>query len=169
MHAEREHYPVVCRLDQSERVLLWFSDDSDGLVVNDRGRVISFDDLSDAVGYAQDHGLALVNEPPHVYDIDQLHTWISETNRPVDCRALLDCWNLFVDFAASVEQGGEFRRQDQAASSIYEKLFFGNNLPAVTPPNCTYEPVWSDAELAQIAALMSAGILLFRVATVDAA
>jgi len=169
MTSERAHYMVVCRLDRTECVLLWYSDDVDGLVTAPaHDGVLRFGRLSDAEQYARDHSLALAKEPSAFFDLDQLEAWLSSPNVSIDCRSFLDYWNFFVDVAASVEQGAEFRALDRAACArTYDKLFYGNNLPAITPEGCSYEPIWSAEEVTEIAALMSAGLRLFRAATVD--
>jgi hypothetical protein len=48
--------------------------------------------------------------------------------------------------------------------SGYDKLFWGNNLPVVTPPGEFYVPAWSDEELAELHRILSDGMRLIRVA-----
>lgn len=163
MSSRREHYPIECRLHGRERLLLWYSDDVDGVIVGSDGRLVTFDSTDSAVAYAQTRGLSLSADAPVVYDLDQLRAWTSSNTQAVDCRALLDCWNLFADVAECVpEHGDAFRAQDRAGSSVYEKLFYGNNLPAITPSGRAYEPVWSEAEIAQLSAVARAGIELMQ-------
>ena len=38
--------------------------------------------------------------------------------------------------------------------SAYEKLFYGNNLPAVTPDGASFHPLLSDGERAALRALL---------------
>lgn len=73
---------------------------------------------------------------------------------------LLMAWNLFTDLAASVN--GEFDPECQQTQQIYEKLFWGNHLPAVTPPDNHSTPLWSDEELLLIRDVLARGLALFR-------
>lgn len=73
---------------------------------------------------------------------------LEQSGPPLDCRTSLECWNLFTDVAASVGpieafRRAAFRREDRNASSIYDELFAGNNLPTMTPPGVPYEPTWA--------------------------
>jgi hypothetical protein len=45
---------------------------------------------------------------------------------------------------------------------IYHKLFWGNNLPPVTPEGCHFNPEWSRDELAALAGVLSAGLEMFQ-------
>ena len=47
-------------------------------------------------------------------------------------------------------------------NAIYDKVFRGNNLPAITRTGESYVPVWSPDELRSIKALMKSGIALFH-------
>lgn len=49
-------------------------------------------------------------------------------------------------------------REDKANFDIYEKLFWGNNLPTVTPAGKTYVPVWTQNELERLRSVMAYGI-----------
>ena len=50
---------------------------------------------------------------------------------------------------------------DGAAGAAYEKLFFGNNLPAVTPAGASYTPLWDVAELARLSHTLRLGLTEF--------
>jgi hypothetical protein len=53
----------------------------------------------------------------------------------VDCVLFLLGWNLFWDVATVL--GRPLRDLDPVANKIHDKLFFGNNLPAMTPEGCS--------------------------------
>ena len=50
----------------------------------------------------------------------------------------------------------------ECVQRVYDKLFFGNNLPAMTPPGEHYDPTWSDAEIRILCSVIAAGLHLFR-------
>ncbi|HEU4388411.1 MAG TPA: hypothetical protein VFV34_11485 [Blastocatellia bacterium] len=68
-------------------------------------------------------------------DLDAVARWCEHADaRRIECRLLLDAWNFFTDVAASVPGKvrafvGGFARY----TPVYDKLFLGCNLPAVTP------------------------------------
>ena len=71
-------------------------------------------------------------------------------------------WNLFSDVAHSMpDKGSAFEHLD-SQPTIYDKLFWGNNLPSMTPEGMHYSPEWSAAEVASLAEILSAGLDLFE-------
>ena len=68
----------------------------------------------------------------------------------------------FSDVADSVPwQGAAFKGLDSQFSEIYEKLFYGNNLAAITPEGKRYTPQWSADEVGSLAELLAVGLDLF--------
>ena len=66
----------------------------------------------------------------------------------IDCSGSFAAWNLFIDVAHSVgDAGASYLASNAVLGHEYEKLFFGNNLPAMTPPGEHYTPTWTDDEL----------------------
>ena len=64
------------------------------------------------------------------------------------CKQLLDGWNLLEDLARSLDlaMNEGSARDKQVQSKAYQKLFWGNNLPAVTPEGKTYLPLFLASE-----------------------
>jgi hypothetical protein len=50
----------------------------------------------------------------------------------------------------------------RGAEKIYDKLFFGNNLPAITPAGVSYEPVWSHDEIETLSRIYRLGLTGLR-------
>jgi len=44
------------------------------------------------------------------------------------------------------------------AQTIYEKVFYANNLPTITPPGEHYEPEWSGWKLEEMARIFRLGL-----------
>src|SRR5262245_484055 len=81
----------------------------------------------------------------------------------VDCDEALAAWNLFGDVARSIHgASGVFEGLDRQFGKIYEKLFWGNNLPSITPEGCHFDPEWSSEEITALAAVLGAGLEMFR-------
>jgi hypothetical protein len=158
----REYYQTRLRLGGEDLYLIWFTNDTDGVVVEGDKSVASFRTRSELLSYAARRGLLLEAEEPTLFDLDAVERWL---NRPdagaIDCSLFLNSWNLFTDIASS-RRNAVFDRDSRAAVTVYDKLFWGNNLPAVTPPGEHYEPIWSDEEVSELRHVLSAGMALVR-------
>jgi len=68
-----------------------------------------------------------------------------------------NAWNFFIDVRA-VGACAAFDRADRKATKCYDKLFWGLNLPAMTPEGKSYEPVWQTAETKLMKDVLRAGL-----------
>ncbi len=75
-------------------------------------------------------GHVLSSEPATHYDFDTVQAWCASTAAPLDCATLLNAWNLLGDLPHTENL---FTWADVRAKGVYDKLFFGCNLPAITP------------------------------------
>lgn len=160
--AAREHYSLLYRLDGVERFLLWFTSESDGVVTDGDGLVPSFRTEYDLRAFAESLELRVSEEVPVLHDLDTVKAWLADRREDrIDCVAALAAWNLFGDVARSVEDGASFSEAAEEAASVYDKVFRGNNLPAVTPDGEAFRPVWSPAEARGLADVLERGFRLF--------
>ena len=63
-------------------------------------------------------------------------------NEIVICKQILGLINLMSDFG--------FDTKKLIKDSIYEKLFWGCNLPSVTPKDKYFEPIWEKVEIQEM-------------------
>jgi len=163
------YYPCCFRLSGRDDYLIWYSNDQDGVLLNSSGRVAVFNNMEQLRNYAASADLSLEAGKPAQYNLDLIDQWLAgpakETVQPT---LFLEGWNLFDDVSRSVG-GRKLFGADVAFNDVYEKLFWGNNLPAVTPAGQQYEPVWLDEEVEKLRVALNAGLCLFRnsIATVD--
>jgi hypothetical protein len=146
-----------------ERYVLWFSDDIDGVATLDDRYIATFDDLESAHYYAFAQRLYLSDGVSEPLELD----WIADGRDfepgSLDCEKALEAWSFFEDVANSLpNQAAQFRALDVKPSGTYDKLFRGNNLPAVAPPGEHYEPEWSEGEIAEIRLILTTGLTLLR-------
>jgi len=85
---------------------------------------------------------------------------LSRNGNTVDCCNFLDAWSLFADLSRSV--AGQFDTDRALTNKIYDKIFWGNNLPAVTPDGEHSVPVWTNDELNILGKILDDGLSLFR-------
>ncbi len=156
------YYCCWYRLDDTDGYLIWFSNDTDGVVTQDDGFVPGFCNLTQLHAYAASLHIDIKKEEPKLHDIDSVKAWLNATtlSRDIDCDNFLSVWNLFADISDSV--CCTFDQDKDRTQDIYNKLFWGNNLPAITPPGKHYSPTWNEDELLLIKEVLTNGLLLFQ-------
>jgi hypothetical protein len=77
-----------------------------------------------------------------------------------DCRVLLAFWNLADDVARSVN--GPFENHGGVLEDVYNKLFFGNNLLAMTPRGEQFQAEWTEDELGVLRTRIETAVDLSR-------
>lgn len=162
-------YAYRYRLGRADAYLLWYTSEvgeetgADGVVLDDAGRLLSFCSLADLRGCAAHHNLRLapeVNAEP--LDLDAVQSWLGAARkRTVNCPVFLDAWNLFSDLASAV-QGVQAHIDDQAEGGLYDKLFWGSRLPALTPPGPHRAPLWTKSEVGRLQNVLNRGLRLFQ-------
>jgi hypothetical protein len=141
--------------------LLWFSDGQAlDRVLTDAEQVISFTDEESAREHALSRHLPLAPKGElALHDLDRVGCWL-EAGGEADCCLLLAIWNLAGDVARSVNEAVEDR--GEALDDVYDKLFFGNNLPSMTPPGEYYQPEWTEEELSLLRTWIEQAVNLIR-------
>jgi hypothetical protein len=154
------YFPLLYRLQHGESYLLWISGNKDSVAVDTDGFVPSFRTFALLQEFADRKHYRLETEEPRLHDLDLVG--ISRTDKSVDCEASLLAWNLFSDVSASVpELNHNFKALDSQFPLIYNKLFWGNNMPSMTPEGERYLPEWSADEIQSLAQILASGLDLF--------
>lgn len=160
MHDDRKYFLIPFRLDGKDRFLAWYSDEHDGVLLTDTGAVVTFDSESDGIAYISAMQLSATRDTSGTWDFDAIACWVeTPTADRIDCKVFYDAWNLFGDIAASVGRPLEFTDDER---DIHEKLFWGCNLPAVTPPGEHFTPAWRQDEVRILADALLDGLRLVR-------
>jgi len=157
------YFALLYRFRNEERLLIWISGEPDTVAVNRAGDVVSFQSLAELFRYAQQMNWRIEDEKPNLHDLDAINEWILAWQTPPNCQIALEAWNLFSDIAFSTTSHTKFAfaELDSHAPALYDRLFWGNNLPAVTPQGECFVPAWSEEELKVLGALLSAGLEMF--------
>ena len=157
------YYTLWFRLDQRDGYFIWISNEPDGVVLNSDKMIVVYRDFVSFTAYTIQSGVPLEQESPILHDLDVVQTWLSNPqHNTIDCRAFLAAWNLFDDIRASVEPVSDSICASAGAEDIYDKLFFGNNLPAITKEGMTYIPEWTSDNVAVIADILGHRLRDFR-------
>jgi hypothetical protein len=161
-----KYFALLYRLNAENRYLIWISNGKDFVAADAAGLVQTFENTASVQAYAELNHYSLESEEPVLHDLDSVVAWTKAPGVPVDCRNALAAWNLFADVARSIQgRGIAFDHLDAQSPSIYEKLFWGDNLPSISPKGRHYVPEWSPGELATLAEVLSAGLELFESCT----
>ena len=165
------YYPLWYRLDGVNRYLIWISreevsEDLDGVWLDSNGVIPVFRSMNALLAYAQNQQITFENGELNLHNLDVVKRWLkvkrSKVQGPtsIDCVAFLGAWNFFADVSRSL--GGGFDADRERTQKIYSKIFYGNNLPAITPEGEHYIPRWSNREKRVIREIMAQGLALLR-------
>lgn len=148
-----------CFGDGSEFVI-WYEDENDeNRVYTSGGKIISFP--SEEKAHRKADELCINITDTCFYDVERLIYWFTVHQKEMDCEFLIDFWNMFSDIANSVGKELEPVRT-RRIKRCYNKLFWELNLPAVTPENCEYEPVFTKRERKLIREIMRTGLEIYE-------
>ncbi len=156
----------ICRvrIGGIDTFVLWYTNERDGLLCDAAGLLLSAGTRDDIIAAAAARGVACASSEPFEYDFDHIRDWCYLPRADgVDCPAFLNAWNFLDDLAGLSENPGtRFAELSRMAGHSYDKLFWGNNLPAVTPSGEQFDPSWEPEEIEEIRRVMEAGLALLR-------
>jgi hypothetical protein len=157
-----KYFPLLYRLHVTDRYLIWISNDPDSVAVDEGEFVPTFENPIRLRQYANLHHYTLEIEEPPFHDLDWISAWKMTPELKVDCQKALAAWNLFGDIAVSVPSRGiAFVKLKSDLSEIYDKLFWGNSLPAVAPEGERDIREWSLDEIRSLDLILTTGRDLF--------
>lgn len=91
------------------------------------------------------------------YNIYELEKILDTHDKTFNCKIILDFWNIFNDIVYSFGEKIPDERT-RCSDRCYNKLFWGNNLSAVTPAGEHYTPVFTRKERRNIIKILRYGI-----------
>jgi len=161
----RLYYKCWYRLSYADSYLIWYSNDTDGVFVDPNGIVLSFRSIDAVRIFAEERGIAVENEEPILHNLDIVKRWLDKPKTStVDCVEFLAAWNLFGDVAHSINDNtaSVFLKNEKMGNKLYDKLFWGNNLPAMTPEGHSYIPLWTNVQIELIQEILTNGLNMFE-------
>jgi hypothetical protein len=162
-----EYWLCEFHLDGRRLHIVWHTNDKDGLVRLASGKIASFGDEGAVHAFCRSSGISLMPNRLGGYDFDAIETWCHRpTAESVDPVAFLNIWNMLEDalgFKLTVKAVPNLSEISLGkVRKIYDKLFFGNNLPTMTPPGKSYEPIWAQDEVEIMSRLYRFGLTELR-------
>lgn len=162
LEMNREYYTYWYRLNEKDGYLIWFStDEDDGFVIDEERLIPSFENMADLQSFASKLNIKVDTENPNLFDLDIVKKWLSKTTKKIEnYNPILDAWNLFDDI--SISTNGNFDLEKDLTNNIYNKIFWGCNLHAMTPEGKKFTPTWTRKELKIISEVLNEGFQLFN-------
>lgn len=162
---DKEYYILWYRLNKNDRHLIWFSDESDGVVTGPSGNALSFNSKAELQEYASKNNLDITSEEPELHNLDLVSEWIKESDpSSINFSQFNNIWNLWTDVSNSTGKG--FDEDIESAEMIYDKLFWSCTLPTGKSDDQEYIPEWTEDELKNMRELFLRGIDMFTRAVV---
>jgi hypothetical protein len=169
--SDKRYYLCEFRIDGGRLYVVWFTSDKDGLARLSDGKIASSADEHQTRAFCEANAMPLEPDSPAIYDFDEIAVWCS---RPaagkIDPISFLNAWNMLDDALCAlsgVRSPYDVTSHRPGANHIYDKLFWANNLPSVTPPGKHYEPIWSPEEIEMMAEIYRLGLIELRVVIQD--
>lgn len=159
---ERLYFAFCMRMNGSNTFVIWYQAESDGFLRKPDNRLVAAFSIECLADAASRIGVTLAADQIIDYDFDRLRVWCQHPSAEnVECPAFLDAWNCFDDLAGlRLNPDSAYAKLSRNAGPTYDKLFWGNNLPSVTPPGELFTPSWEADELETIRQVMEAGLAL---------
>ncbi|WP_428771113.1 hypothetical protein V1L52_04520 [Treponema sp. HNW] len=136
---------------------LWFDDGKrDRFLTDTTNTLLYFENENEIRNFCTAHNLNIQKNKAVCYNID---SFMHEFNLyDIDCNIFLDYWNIASDMAYTYSE--HFIGDDDGPSGetvgVYDKLFYGNNLPALKKESSeVYIPIWERDELDIIQAVFT--------------
>jgi hypothetical protein len=160
----RQYYACCVRIDGADVFLAWYQDATSGFVRTASDRVLATSTLEQLGQAARELGFSLPLDEVTDYDFDRIAAWCDRpTPDGIECVPFLNAWNMLDDLARVDEiPDTPFARLSRDCGGCYDKLFWGNNIPTVTPPGERYVPSWDADEVEDTRAVMAEGLSLVR-------
>lgn len=168
---KKQYYPLLYHLNNKNRYLIWEMNDGseDTLFINPKSNKIAiFSKLKFLKQYAKKNNIRIIDySEPLLHDLDSTLKWLNNKSKSnIDCETILTAWNFFIDMANSFELDNKelqaYRKNAPKAYKIYTKVFYGNNLPSITPDDKLYMPKWKRKELELIRRVLLFGFQEFK-------
>lgn len=157
-----DYLEVICfQVDETIFYCIWFSDDeTDGFLL-ENSKVKVFDSEAAAFAFLQSFSSYQKTIGLTVYDVNQIVQIVLGTSALDPCR-ILNFWNIAGDLANSTGIPYEGNQKDRLTNGIYDKLFCGNNLPAINTSGHIYVPQFTQEESVRLTEILIDGIAHIR-------
>ncbi len=146
-------YPYFVESQGRHIILVWFSDDSGDRFLKD-GNALLVGDSKDSINQKLKNRAHLVKwSELATLNIDELFSGLDEVfylhiSDEIQSTLFLNGWNFFEDLIRTFALEKDFLEyRTPCLDKVYDKIFWGCNLPSVTPEGKSYSPIWTNEEV----------------------
>ena len=136
---------------------LWHSDTEDFFKINNK--FIYFNNIDDLRKIIIDNNL-IVGEEIDEFDCDKIKKF--SRNNLLSPNEILNFWNILTDVSKDFEINFVGNKRNRLIDHIYNKLFYGCNLPTINISGKIYVPKWRKKEIEEIKKIIENGILILK-------
>jgi Zn-finger protein len=152
-----EYYPYVFAGDNVDYFCIWYTTkDNTGFIV-ESNKIKTFNFIEDLCLYAKNNRLNIEREITRT-NLDFFKKWLESDVKIIDCVVFLDFWNIIMDVAWSFGEDFYEDTKNEVANDIYNKLFYGNNLPAIKAEGDDFIPNWNAEEINELSNVIADGV-----------
>lgn len=156
----KEYYLCSLIYEQTEIFFIWYEGEPDGVVVDKQGNTITASDMETIKSAGKELNILFETEEVTVFDYDLTYNAIKrEIYSEHVMNDAINLLNIFGDIALSIPDN-EYNDLLDNNKPIYNKIFYGCNLPSVNTTNEKYVPVWTHEEQQVLQNLFEHGIRL---------
>lgn len=138
------------------RWAIWYQKEKEGFFQDEKG-ILCTREPQALKDYARKSRITLVEDSIFRYRVDQLQKWILSSDTHIDCKWLLNFWNVIQDVSTTVNCDYMGNQRTKAIDLLYSKLFCGINL-WVEKEEDKYIPYWLRKEQRLLRLVLKNGI-----------
>jgi len=158
----KSYYPYWLKLDKRNLCCLWVTEEFDQVYLNDQQQLPAFTTEESLKAHFHDISIAVEESMAVPLDLDKVQAFCKKpTVGRVNCKVFLNAWNIFGDLYSAINQRN-MDIEDKGHLDVYNKLFWGSNLPVMTPVGEKFIPSWTDEELKELSDVLSSGLADFK-------
>jgi hypothetical protein len=160
---KRSYFILWYRLTKKNRYIIWYSDEEEGVLVDNNNKIPVFKKIKKLKQFAVQENIKIEDGKPILHNLDAVRIWLNKgTKGDINCKKILAAWNLFIDVATSLQiDAKKLQAYSGKSNKVYKKIFWGNNLPVVTPSRKKYIPIWNSKEIRLIKKIIRFGFSIF--------
>lgn len=158
---ERDFFICPIQINRKVVYTINYQNDFSGFHLTPDGSIAAFTSISKLDEYAAQMKITHLR-CLETYNLDIAFDWLkSPKGKSIECSKFIDVWNLSGDYRNAVAQKN-MDSEDKSHAELYQKLFWGCNLPAVTPAGKKFRPVWTKAEVRELKRVMRESLSIFE-------
>ncbi len=149
-------YPYVVHYKSKDIYLLWqTSYEGDCFLLSDKKKIFLSDNKEEVDAFMENIDRTLNWQEAGEIDLELFFSCVKKiapgiSTSEEENSILIDGWNFLDDIYSTLESEVGSLLFNETLNRAYNKIFYGNNLPSVTPDNCKYEPIWLAHEVSEL-------------------